>query len=275
MSDLLDPPASDDFEWVNSWATGAKPAPSGKPKQEPAPNAQSPAEPAVQPPPAAAPANLATAVQVQDTAARQPAEVAAPKPPVATQSTVADMVPRPPRKRGPEADQFVHPATRRFFAALRTQASAPRDEAPAVSAAPADAPTATRDPQPSVASPSPAKTAPAPSPAPMFPPTTIAEAAPIVLTSAVPAETPPVKIESTDASLAPTMSQLERDIAEIEGARDALLDPEPFTITDPRKPRSRLAALRHAESVPILVGSVVGATLLIVFGAAASLISLR
>ena len=82
-------------------------------------------------------------------------------------------------------------------------------------------------------------------------------------------------VESAEATLAPEASQLERDIADIECARDALVDAEPTAITEPRRIRGRFAALRHAESVPILVGSVVGATLLLVFGAAASLISLR
>ncbi len=80
---------------------------------------------------------------------------------------------------------------------------------------------------------------------------------------------------ASPATLVPGPGLLEHDIAEIERACEVLAEPAPFVIDARKLRRSRLAALRNSDSVPILVGSVVGATLLLVFGAAASLISLR
>lgn len=277
MSELRDPPASDDFEWVNSWADASTPPTGGKPRQEPAQRPSvSPSDLAERPAPrevvAAEPARPGVGTQSRDGLAQHPAEIVAPKPPVAAQSNFADRVAQVSRKRGPDAEQFVHPATRRFFAALRTPTSASRSDAPAAPIAPA--PDQNVQPIPALTPAAPMTTSPELPPEAAPAAAEVREKAPIPTPATITASQP-AKVESAEASLAPDASQLERDIAEIECARDALLEPAPFTITDPRKPRSPFSALRHAESVPILVGSVVGATLLIVFGAAASLISLR
>lgn len=259
MSEQRNPPENDDFEWVNTWANGTSPAKGDTPKQASAPNAASAADLAEQP-------------AAQEAIAPHPTEIVAPKPALMAQPNIADVIAPAPRKRGPDADQFVHPATRRFFAALRAPVSAPRSEASTAPIAPADA--QSHQPIRAAASPSPVATSFEALPAPASAAAGPSETATAV-TPAATATNEPAMVESAEASLAPDASQLERDIAEIECARDALVDPAPFTIADPRKPRSRFSMLRHAESVPILVGSVVGATLLIVFGAAASLISLR
>lgn len=266
MSELRNPPESDDFDWVNAWAT-ATPATGDAPKQYPMLNAESASDFAEQHAPqeaiAAAPARVAADTQSREAITQHPTEVVAPRPPVTAQPNIADMATHASHKRGPDVDQFVHPATRRFFAALHT--STRRSEAPAAADAQA-----------------PAQIAPAPASSVSKASAFLSEPAPAGVRETAPVMTPvatttnqPTMVESAEASLAPDASQLERDIADIEGARDALLEPVPFTITELRKARSRLSALRHAESVPILVGSVVGATLLLVFGAAASLISLR
>jgi hypothetical protein len=79
----------------------------------------------------------------------------------------------------------------------------------------------------------------------------------------------PVVQGDTEIPLAP--DQLERDIAEIEQVRDLLLSlPEPQLAPEAEAPRSRTSDL-----VPILVGAALGFILLVVFGAAASFVSLR
>ena len=268
MSELRNPSENDDFEWVNDWANAAAPAAGGKPKHEPVQTSASAFDLAERPAPqatiAVAPARAAADAQSPDAIVPQPTDIVATEPPATTQPDFADRVARASRKRGPDADQFVHPATRRFFAALR--ASTGQSEAPTA----ADAPALAHGPQHPLAAASPALTSAEPAPEA----TRSCETAPITERVATTANEP-ATVGSADASLAPDASQLERDIADIECARDALLEPAPFTITEPRKARRRFSALRHAESVPILVGSVVGATLLLVFGAAASLISLR
>jgi len=272
MSELRDPPENDDFEWVNDWAHGAAPATGGKPKHEPAQASADASElvegPAPQETIAVAPAPVVADAPSQEPIPQQPTDTVASKPAVTAQPSFADRIARASRKRGPEADQLVHPVTRRFFAALRSPTSTRQGEARAA----ADAPAPASGPQPTlaIASASVASTSPELPSEPAPAPVDLRETAPVAATA-----NEPIKVESTDARLAPEASQLERDIADIERARDALLESAPFTVTEPRKARGRFAALRHAESVPILVGSVVGATLLLVFGAAASLISLR
>jgi hypothetical protein len=93
-----------------------------------------------------------------------------------------------------------------------------------------------------------------------------AEAAATIATDPAPAEEP----VAADIPLAP--DQLERDIAEIELVRDRLLSEAERTDEAPEAtaPRSRTSDL-----VPILVGGALGFILLVVFGAAASFVSLR
>jgi hypothetical protein len=68
--------------------------------------------------------------------------------------------------------------------------------------------------------------------------------------------------------------QLERDIAEIELIRDRLLaEPEARTVSCDEV--TAAAPSRTSDQVPILVGGALAFTLLVVFGAAASLVSLR
>ena len=256
MSELHNPPESDDFEWVNTWATGAPAATDAKPPQQPAETSTSASDRATPPAPqetiSAAPVRVVAETQGRDVVAARPTDTVAPQPPVTAPPNFAERVVRASRKRTSDADQFVHPATRRFFAALRAPVSLARNETPAA----------------------PATTSPelAPEPAPAA---AEVHETPSLETPVAPAASEPAMVESAEATLAPEASQLDRDIADIECARDALVDAEPTAIAEPRRIRGRFAALRHAESVPILVGSVVGATLLLVFGAAASLISLR
>jgi len=254
MSDVLNSPAGDDYEWVNAWAARAAPAiaapperaqrPPGSPSRNgaggarvlvhdliPAPAAEPAADnPAVPPEPKShadfgtLPAEVREPLPVPDTRALRPGELPAPK---------------------PDPDSFVHPATRRFFVDIRTSPTVPEQthihEQPATTQ-----------------------------------PETQAEAASAVSPMvAVPATEPPVS--NAAPPVAPVAlsaaEQLKRDIADISFARDALL--APAMPTTRRRARGAFATLRNAESVPILVGSVVGATLVAVFGAAASLVRLR
>jgi hypothetical protein len=80
--------------------------------------------------------------------------------------------------------------------------------------------------------------------------------------------------------LAPAIApnQLELDIAEIELQRDALLaewEHERRTAAMKAVPAAPAARSRTTDHVPILLGCVLGFTLLVVFGAAASFVSLR
>jgi hypothetical protein len=80
--------------------------------------------------------------------------------------------------------------------------------------------------------------------------------------------------------LAPAIApnQLELDIAEIELQRDALLaewEHERRTAAMKAVPAAPAARSRTTDYVPILLGCVLGFTLLVVFGAAASFVSLR
>jgi hypothetical protein len=73
--------------------------------------------------------------------------------------------------------------------------------------------------------------------------------------------------------LAPDIApdQLERDIAEIEMRRDALYAEWERS----QRGGDPTARSRTSDYVPILLGTVLGFTLLVVFGAAASFVSLR
>jgi len=69
------------------------------------------------------------------------------------------------------------------------------------------------------------------------------------------------------------LSQIERDIAEIEVVRDRLLS-EPAPVGPLTRQADRFAA-RTSDYVPILVGGVLAFMSLVVFAAAASFVSLR
>jgi hypothetical protein len=68
--------------------------------------------------------------------------------------------------------------------------------------------------------------------------------------------------------------QLDRDIAEIIAIRDQLLA-EPIALAPPYGAAEPPGPSRTADRVPILVGGALAFTMLVVFGAAASLVSLR
>jgi len=154
-----------------------------------------------------------------------------------------------PRKPAFDPEMFVHPATRRFFATFRTPPAAEPIAPPAAE--------------------------PAPPPALLPEPPAAEVAVAEVTTPAAIVQREPAAVESSQVSLVPEADQLERDIAEIQRVRDALLAQPSFTIIDPHKVHGRFARLRNSDAVPIVIGTVVGLTLLIVFGAAASLITLR
>jgi hypothetical protein len=67
-------------------------------------------------------------------------------------------------------------------------------------------------------------------------------------------------------------TRIERDIAEIELVRDRLLS---ASAPARRRTADRLALARTSDYVPILIGGVLAFTSLVVFGAAASFVSLR
>jgi hypothetical protein len=78
--------------------------------------------------------------------------------------------------------------------------------------------------------------------------------------------------EGNDADAMLDLAQIERDIAEIEFIRDRLLNESaPMR----RRVAARLASARASDYVPIVVGGVLAFTSLVVFGAAASFVSLR
>lgn len=78
--------------------------------------------------------------------------------------------------------------------------------------------------------------------------------------------------EVTDAEVVLAPDQLERDIAEIEIVRDRLLAEH---AADHRQRVAGRSVARTSDYVPILVGGALAFTLLVVFGAAASFVSLR
>jgi hypothetical protein len=75
-----------------------------------------------------------------------------------------------------------------------------------------------------------------------------------------------------DATL--DLSQIKRDVAEIELVRDRLLS-EVAPANRRIPPADRCASARTSDYVPILVGGVLALTSLVVFGAAALFVSLR
>ena len=81
-----------------------------------------------------------------------------------------------------------------------------------------------------------------------------------------------VEFAPEPVELAP--DQLERDIAEIELIRDRLLAEEDASAV-PFSEMTAAAPSRTSDHVPVLVGGALAFTLLVVFGAAASLVSLR
>ncbi|MFL6951188.1 MAG: hypothetical protein ACJ8FU_23600 [Xanthobacteraceae bacterium] len=78
--------------------------------------------------------------------------------------------------------------------------------------------------------------------------------------------------ERNDAEAILDLTRIERDIAEIELVRDRLLS---ASAPARRRTADRLASARTSDYVPILVGGVLAFTSLVVFGAAASFVSLR
>jgi hypothetical protein len=293
--------APDDFEWVNSWAATTLPpasAPAVVPEVTPpvaarverpipiAPIQPLAIEAALAECPQAA-ASLAAAPFPAEPGARAPAAVVdAPAAVVDAPAAVATMV--PPGPPDPVDSEVVPDVA---LAPFGSEAADEPDTAAAASSAPADtvaesvasaddggvSPTSDDEPRPSA----PisfldfarrakssllgivARTA-DPQPQP--------EAAPLEDISDL---TDPLAAGVTlSPESAPTIvpDQLERDIAEIEVRRDAL-----FAEWE----RSRRIAVdpvgraRTTDYVPILLGCVLGFTLLVVFGAAASFVSLR
>jgi hypothetical protein len=86
----------------------------------------------------------------------------------------------------------------------------------------------------------------------------------------------PAEAEPAPAPVEPVLAldQLERDIAEIELIRDQLLA-EPVEAVARVDSAEARAPKRTSDHVPVLVGGALALTLLVVFGAAASLVSLR
>jgi hypothetical protein len=78
--------------------------------------------------------------------------------------------------------------------------------------------------------------------------------------------------EGNDAEAILDLTRIERDIAEIELVRDRLLS---ASAPARRRTADRLALARTSDYVPILIGGVLAFTSLVVFGAAASFVSLR
>jgi hypothetical protein len=97
---------------------------------------------------------------------------------------------------------------------------------------------------------------------------------------ALPSSSDPITADAAEADaltlieLAPAIApnQIELDVAEIEVRRDALLAEWEH---ERRTTAATVARSRTTDSVPILLGCVLGFTLLVVFGAAASFVSLR
>jgi hypothetical protein len=255
MADVLNSPPGEDYEWVNAWAATKGEA--------------HPAEPPLSGA-AARPENITSGIRVvaADLIAASatdaspnstnvlpppgpPADRALPQTEAAAPLRALEVVQGAelPPARG-AAEFLVHPATRRFFAGIRLPAAAaepiPASEEQTV-APPAE------------------RAEPAANRASVVTPAVTASTAPTALPDPLPSSPPVMPLSPAE--------QLERDIADIAFAQDALSAPQATARS--RRTRGAWAAFRNAESVPILVGSVVGATLLIVFGAAASLIRLR
>ena len=85
-------------------------------------------------------------------------------------------------------------------------------------------------------------------------------------------KSPPAGAQASQGAPAP--DQLERDIVEIELVRDRLMV-EAMPTQRRTKRRARLLPVRTSDYVPILVGSALAFASLVVFGAAASFMSLR
>ena len=263
--------ADDDFEWVNDWATAsARPDKIVQPqlaaRREPAAAAPSDgsAVAAMDAPPPAEPTSLNNGTVIDSTipvvplalveevdsaeeAVTAPASterateavtIPATQPPSADAIGTAEPIPQSPAEVEtlPLVDTDVQPSERRPWTSLfRLMTGAGSGAARDESAF-------------------------------VTPTETVAADAPAVAERAA---VPVVQEDAAEISLAP--DQLERDIAEIEQVRDQLLSqPEPDLLPAVEAPRSRTSDL-----VPILVGAALGFILLVVFGAAASFVSLR
>ena len=265
-------PSGDDFEWVNAWAESAvgrelkdEPSPpttESKRGAVPAPSEPQPGDQALTAAPVLAapdetPLVPATAIAL---AASEPIEpqitddrVEAAEPQAAEHhvdalalddtTAPAETSDTPPSEapswleRKPWARMFRIVARNPDRAANRPLVAAPEEPADALSIA-ADEADATRE-----------------SPA--------AELVPIADS---------VEFAPEPVELAP--DQLERDIAEIELIRDRLLAEEDASAV-PFDEMTTAAPARTSDHVPVFVGGALAFTLLVVFGAAASLVSLR
>jgi hypothetical protein len=257
----VDEAVEDDFEWVNAWAAARQPL-----------NAVAAPKPAE-----GQPTHSTVSAEAGEAAVADPPIVASASPEPADLATFSLTPPAEPESPGrvPEAAQpssetlvlvpVDHDATAEPVAAMgEAETAAALGEATAL----ADHPEATE-----------------PAPIPLFeaarrlgrarwhnifrlvarvnePPAALPE-------SPLEAVEPLQEIAAAEATLAP--DQLERDIIEIEMVRDRLFAEH----TAVARQRRRASARRTSDSVPILVGAALAFTLLVVFGAAASFVSLR
>jgi hypothetical protein len=88
----------------------------------------------------------------------------------------------------------------------------------------------------------------------------------------------PAPQETTGAGFPIAPDQLERDIREIEKARDSINAAEgkgAFVLPTRRaKPSAKRALLRRQDAVPVLIGAVLAMFMLVAYGALASLVAL-
>jgi hypothetical protein len=79
-----------------------------------------------------------------------------------------------------------------------------------------------------------------------------------------------------DTTLPAASDQLERDIADIERARDAIIAAEgigAYALPTPRTAATR-GLLRRQDAVPVLIGAMLAMFMLVVYGAVASILAL-
>jgi hypothetical protein len=284
-------PADDaeDFEWVNAWAASASPQASSSVAREPLPQGtalvqelahipskERAAEPPANEPQRVAPASPEPTDAMADpgpaihlTDAEQEAEpaaelVASAEAPACQAASGEEMAGDPPAREADAAAATTMDMTSR---AVATELVELVDEQPAAEDGSASAPIAFLD-----------LARRAKRWRSLFgiagagaPRTEVDSTDPL---EALPASSDPVAAEAVIlVDLAPAIApdQLERDMVEIAARRDVLLSEWEQARRVPVEP----PRTRTSQYVPILLGSVLGFTLLVAFGAAASFVSLR